>query len=90
MVYPENDRIHSEKISEGKISLDNDKKYIINAGSVGQPRDGDPNAKYLIWDSSIYELEIRSLTYDVKTAARKIIAADIPLKYAKILVKNIL
>jgi diadenosine tetraphosphatase ApaH/serine/threonine PP2A family protein phosphatase len=82
LVYPDNDSIHSQALKKGLIQLDKNQKYIINAGSVGQPRDGNPDAKYLIWDSSTHQLETRSTPYDIATAAKKIIDAGIPEKFA--------
>lgn len=40
-----------------EVQILNDKaRYIINVGSVGQPRDGNPDAKYVIWDSEKKQL----------------------------------
>lgn len=47
-------------------------KYIINAGSVGQPRDGDNRTKYLLWDTTAATLEVRSLAYDYSSTMQKI------------------
>ena len=44
-------------------------RHIVNVGSAGQPRDGDPNAKYVIWDSCRNTLEIRRIAYDVARTA---------------------
>ena len=61
-----------------KVRIEADKKYIINAGSVGQPRDGDPRASYLIYDDKEKTAEIKRVTYDIKTAQKKIIKAGLP------------
>jgi predicted phosphodiesterase len=82
LVYPENGCIHSRALQNEHIQLSWNQKYIVNAGSVGQPRDGDPDAKYLIWDSSTFRLEIRSVPYDIASAAKKIIDAGIPEQFA--------
>lgn len=54
------------------------KRYIINVGSVGQPRDRDPRLSFGIYDtvSGVYE-NLRA-DYDVKTASEKIRAAGLP------------
>ena len=52
--------------------LDRSLKYIVNVGSVGQPRDRDKLAKYVIWDSERNLLRIRRLEYDSATTASKI------------------
>ena len=56
---------------------------MVNVGSVGQPRDGDPRAKYVIWDTEKYCLDIRYIEYDHQTAARKILAAGLPFRFAQ-------
>ena len=53
-------------------------RYIVNVGSVGQPRDGDPRACYAIFDSEGDRLEFRRVSYDVQTAQRKILQAGLP------------
>lgn len=61
-----------------KVRIEADKKYIINAGSVGQPRDGDPKASYVIYDDKEKTAEIKRVSYDIKTAQKKIIKAGLP------------
>ena len=57
-------------------------KFFVNIGSVGQPRDGDPRAKYVIWDPDAQTLELRCVPYDARAAAAKIIAAGLPESHA--------
>jgi len=83
LVFPEDGDIQIQSLNPGMIPLEKDKKYMINVGSVGQPRDGDPRAKYVIWDTKEHCLEIRYVNYDNKTAAQKILNAGLPLKYAQ-------
>lgn len=61
-----------------KVRIERDKKYIINVGSVGQPRDGNPMASYVIYDDSEETAEIKRVAYDIKTAQKKIIKAGLP------------
>jgi predicted phosphodiesterase len=61
-------------LSQDSIALEKGYRYIVNAGSVGQPRDGDSHAKYVIWDNCLQTLEIRRVAYDVARTANKIIA----------------
>jgi diadenosine tetraphosphatase ApaH/serine/threonine PP2A family protein phosphatase len=68
-------------IGEG-ISLDPKSKYLINAGSVGQPRDGDWRAAYLIHDEDEHGLWLRRVEYDVESAASAVLAAGLPEKLA--------
>ena len=59
--------------SDGKIQLTGD-KAMINVGSVGQPRDGDWRACYVIFEEST--VEYRRIEYDVETTANKIYAIE--------------
>ena len=53
-------------------------RYIVNVGSVGQPRDGDPRAAYALWDSERRSITVRRVLYDVGAARAKIVAAGLP------------
>jgi diadenosine tetraphosphatase ApaH/serine/threonine PP2A family protein phosphatase len=52
--------------------------YLINPGSVGQPRDGDPRAACAIYDSEAGVVDYRRIVYDVEGAQRKIREAGLP------------
>ncbi len=52
-------------------------KYIISVGSVGQPRDYDNRASYVVWDSATREFEFKRVDYDIETAANKIYAKEL-------------
>lgn len=54
------------------------KKRIINCGSVGQPRDGDPRACYCLFDTRQNKIEFHRVEYDINGAAQKIKAAGLP------------
>ena len=62
-------------------TLHKDHQYIINIGSVGQPRDGNNNAKYVIWDRSEYSLEVKFIPYDINRVVQKIQAAGLPAEH---------
>lgn len=55
-----------------------DEKYIVNVGSIGQPRDGNPMLSFGIFDSTAWEFEIVRSEYDIQKAAEKIYAAKLP------------
>jgi len=61
-----------------KVAIDPGGRYIINVGSVGQPRDHDPRAAYALWDAEARTLAIRRVTYDLDAARAKIVAAGLP------------
>lgn len=61
-----------------KIKVTSGKQYFINVGSVGQPRDGDSRAAYVVYDTKTRELELRRVVYDIAGAQRKILDAGLP------------
>ncbi len=61
-----------------RIALENGRRYVINVGSVGQPRDRDARAAYAIWDVDRREVEIRRVAYDHRATAAKILGAGLP------------
>lgn len=67
---------------KGITFLYDEKQYIINIGSVGQPRDGNNNAKYLIWDTLNYHVEVRFVPYDIAAVVNKILEAGLPKSHA--------
>lgn len=58
-----------------KFRVEPGKKYFVNVGSIGQPRDGDPRAAYVIYDLPQQTIELRRLVYDVANQQKKIRAA---------------
>jgi diadenosine tetraphosphatase ApaH/serine/threonine PP2A family protein phosphatase len=56
--------------------------YLINVGSVGQPRDGDPRAAFGIYDSEGPSVRMRRVAYPVASAQRRILAAGLPSSLA--------
>ena len=61
-----------------EIELEHGRRYLVNVGSVGQPRDRDPRAAYAVWDVEGRRVTIRRVPYDLATARRKILAAGLP------------
>jgi len=60
------------------VALKPEHRYLINVGSVGQPRDRDPRASCAIWDTQAQTVEIRRVPYDLTTTQSKIRAAGLP------------
>ncbi len=54
------------------------RQYLVNVGSVGQPRDGDKRAAYLLFDTVERRLQHVRVAYDIAAAQRKILAAGLP------------
>ena len=65
-----------------KFRVEPGKKYFVNVGSVGQPRDGDPRCGYVVYDLVAGTIELRRLNYDIATAQKKIRAAGLPERLA--------
>lgn len=65
-----------------KLKIGLGKKYFINVGSVGQPRDGDSRCAYAIYDLEENTVELRRLQYDFRITQQKIIDAGLPQRLA--------
>ncbi|MCH2154883.1 MAG: metallophosphatase family protein [Opitutales bacterium] len=61
------------------IQIDHDTPSMINVGSVGQPRDGDPRASYVIYSPSQKMALLRRVIYDVQAAQKAILDVKLPL-----------
>jgi diadenosine tetraphosphatase ApaH/serine/threonine PP2A family protein phosphatase len=68
----------TEVIGEGDATLSRDDRYLINVGSVGQPRDGDPRAAMAVWDTEVEHAVLVRVGYDVEGAQAKIRSAKLP------------
>ncbi|MEM1440732.1 MAG: metallophosphoesterase family protein [Verrucomicrobiota bacterium] len=75
-IYMKGDSV--EPSEELAVRLEMGRKYFINVGSTGQPRDGDWRASYAVYDVENQEVVIRRLEYDVQTAQDKIVEAGLP------------
>ncbi len=72
-----------KSLRQGIVPLSAQHRYIVNAGSVGQPRDGNNAAKYVIVDTLALSLEVRFVPYDIAAVYRKIIDAGLPKSHAE-------
>jgi diadenosine tetraphosphatase ApaH/serine/threonine PP2A family protein phosphatase len=63
---------------EGTLQMVEGTKYLINPGSVGQPRDGDPRAAYLVLDLDRLTATWRRIDYDIAAAQQAITKAKLP------------
>ena len=59
------------------------RKYFINVGSVGQPRDGDPRASYVIYEPMSRTVHFRRIAYDIAAAQERIRMAGLPDRLAE-------
>ena len=70
--------VSSLELSGNAIELGDHCRYFFNVGSVGQPRDGDPRACFVLWDGDSKTVEFQRVDYDVEVARRKILDAGLP------------
>jgi predicted phosphodiesterase len=61
-----------------KFKVEPGRKYFVNVGSVGEPRDGNPTAAYVIYDLSESSIELRRIPYDTAATEAKVRAAGLP------------
>ncbi len=64
--------------AEDWLSLDPECRYIVNVGSVGQPRDRDPRSAYVLYEKETHSVMLRRLAYPVESVQQKILAAGLP------------
>jgi len=72
------DSVGPTDADESSLTLTEGSKYLVNPGSVGQPRDGDPRAAYAIVDESTRRVELFRVKYAVNDARTKIVKAGLP------------
>jgi predicted phosphodiesterase len=60
------------------MDLDPARRYLINPGSVGQPRDRDPRASYAMYDSALHRFTLYRVSYNVNAARKRILSAGLP------------
>jgi len=85
-------KIERKALGKGLLALDRSARHIINAGAVGQPRDGNNKAKYIVWEPQTDwtaekpgtpdKLEVRFVPYDIAKTAADIIEKGLPSVYA--------
>jgi len=81
IVY-DGENIYKRPLEEEDVQLNASKKYLINVGSVGQPRDGNNQAKYVVFDTSSKILSVKYITYDISDTVKKIYRAGLPEQHA--------
>src|SRR5216684_762267 len=64
--------------ADAQLQLEDGVRYLLNPGSVGQPRDGDPRAAYAIVDASAKRVHLMRLKYPVDVAQDKVMKAGLP------------
>lgn len=80
LAFEKTDRVRAGLYTKIKVAMG--RKYFINVGSVGQPRDGDPRCAYATFDLMNNEIELHRIPYDFRITQKKIIDAGLPNRVA--------
>jgi len=71
-------RVEAIRGARAKLKLEAGKRYLVNPGSVGQPRDRNPKASYALYDTAERVVHFDRVPYDVEATRRKILRAGLP------------
>ncbi|MEO0122682.1 MAG: metallophosphoesterase family protein [candidate division WOR-3 bacterium] len=74
----QDDNGYTDFLHENPFPIIKKRRYIINVGSVGQPRDLDPRASYVIYDGNKNSIEFVRIEYNIPLAGQKILEAGLP------------
>ncbi len=80
VVFERQNRVVRSSFTSFRTTLG--RKCFVNTGSVGQPRDGDSRASYVIYEPAARRIDLRRVEYDIAATQRKIIAAGLPERLA--------
>ncbi|MEM6883818.1 MAG: metallophosphoesterase family protein [Verrucomicrobiota bacterium] len=83
MIWRKGRRIYSKIPSARQFKLPDQQKVLINVGSVGQPRDGNPKASYVLFKPEARTVQFRRVPYDIESAKAKILTAGLPENLGK-------
>jgi diadenosine tetraphosphatase ApaH/serine/threonine PP2A family protein phosphatase len=83
-VFTEDFKFYPPRAFANKVKLSDGRKYYVNIGSVGQPRDRDTRSCYVIWDPETQVVEFRRVEYDYRKTMDKIYAIkQIPRRFGE-------
>jgi predicted phosphodiesterase len=71
-----------EELPAVDLTLERGKKYVVSVGSVGQPRDYDNRASYVVFDGDTRRLMFKRIEYDIESAAQKVLEAKLERNFA--------
>jgi predicted phosphodiesterase len=69
---------HAPLPTGGEIALEPGLRHIVNPGAVGQPRDGNSQASYAVWDTEAGSIEVRRVAYDIASVQKKMRQCGLP------------
>jgi len=76
------ERGRRDRQTVSRVSLEDEVRYLVNPGSVGQPRDGDPRAGFAVYDAEEHAITFHRIPYDVPRAQHRIVSAGLPDRLA--------
>lgn len=85
----EEGRVAYIKLAEGLGQVAGKKRLMVNPGSVGQPRDGDPRASYAVYDAGPRVVKLHRVAYDVGATQQRMVKANLPLRLVARLEKGL-
>lgn len=83
------ERESTNKVESFDIDFTKDWRYYINVGSVGQPRDGNPHACYVVFDATSKHLDFKRVPYNTEAASKRIQEAALPNELAQRVLKGV-
>ncbi len=83
---PDGSITHQHLQTGGTLVLDPDRRYIVNVGSIGQPRDLNPRASFGVYDVDARTVTVTRFDYPIAVVQEKIVAAHLPEALARRLV----
>lgn len=85
----EDSRISCIHYSETLAQVAGGRPLILNPGSVGQPRDGDPRASYAVYDDESRAIRLYRIAYDIGTTQHKMVKENLPMRLVMRLEKGL-
>ena len=73
----------TESLERTSVTIENGDSYLVNPGSVGQPRNGDYHAQFALFDPKTKHVDLIRTEYDVEAAVRAIREARLPVQLAE-------
>jgi predicted phosphodiesterase len=77
-IRDERGKVFSPNATPSSLLMEDGRRYLVNPGSVGQPRQGDKRAHYLVFDADSGIIHFRAVPYDIGKAQKKILEAGLP------------
>ena len=77
------------QVNSPRLQIRAGSKYVLNVGSVGQPRDRDNRACCVVYDTEAEAVTYLRVEYDIDSAAKKIVDAELPPAFAERLFEGV-